>query len=223
MRNTIAHCRSFTCSRGFVSALRGGKATSNCMTARAGISTTGKCLESPGPKAPGRARAKKPWMRAVWREGITPLLQMHDALECSVSSPEQAECVAQLGCEAVALEVPIRVDLKYGRNWGDAKHAWAELQQNKPALKQPSGQMPAPAKVNGHAAATPAATSTLIVPKQEEPETLEQRLARIALADLIGEQPINGKISCPFHEDDTPSLHVYRDHYHCFGCGAHGG
>jgi hypothetical protein len=40
---------------------------------------------------------------------------------------------------------------------------------------------------------------------------------------LIGEQPINGKIACPFHEDDTPSLHVYSDHYYCFGCHAHGG
>jgi DNA polymerase I-like protein with 3'-5' exonuclease and polymerase domains len=168
------------------------------------------------------ARHTKLWMRAVWREGITPLLQMHDALECSVSSPEQAERVAQLGCEAVALEVPIRVDLKYGHDWGDARHAWAELQQNRPALKQPS---PRAVKVNGHAAVAPAATSTLIVsaPEQEEPESLDGRLQKIPLADLIGEQPINGKICCPFHEDDTPSLHVYRDHYHCFGCGAHGG
>jgi DNA polymerase-1 len=73
------------------------------------------------------ARHTKLWMRAVWREGIIPLLQMHDCLDCSVSSREQAERVAQLGCEAVALEVPIRVDLKYGRNWGDAKHTWEEL------------------------------------------------------------------------------------------------
>jgi DNA polymerase I len=54
------------------------------------------------------------------------------------------------------------------------------------------------------------------------PESLEERLARIPLADLIGERPINGKISCPFHEDETPSLHVYRDHYYCFGCHAYG-
>lgn len=27
---------------------------------------------------------------------------------------------------------------------------------------------------------------------------------------------------CPFHRDRTPSLTVYSDHYHCFGCGAHG-
>jgi hypothetical protein len=44
------------------------------------------------------------------------------------------------------------------------------------------------------------------------------------LADLIGERPVNGKIRCVFHaDDDTPSLHIYRDHYHCFSCGAHGG
>lgn len=32
------------------------------------------------------------------------------------------------------------------------------------------------------------------------------------------------KVRCPFHEDHTASLHFYynEDHYHCFGCGAHG-
>jgi len=25
-----------------------------------------------------------------------------------------------------------------------------------------------------------------------------------------------------FHEDSTPSCHIYPDHFHCFGCGAHG-
>lgn len=27
---------------------------------------------------------------------------------------------------------------------------------------------------------------------------------------------------CPFHEEKTPSFTVYDDHYHCYGCGAHG-
>lgn len=27
---------------------------------------------------------------------------------------------------------------------------------------------------------------------------------------------------CPFHDEKTPSFHVFTDHYHCFGCGAHG-
>lgn len=34
-------------------------------------------------------------------------------------------------------------------------------------------------------------------------------------SDLIG--------CCPFHSENTPSFHIYQDqHYHCFGCGAHG-
>jgi DNA polymerase I-like protein with 3'-5' exonuclease and polymerase domains len=73
------------------------------------------------------ARHTKLWMRACWREGFVPLLQMHDALELSVASPEQAERVRQLGCEAIKLAVPMRVDLKFGRTWGDVKHSWEEL------------------------------------------------------------------------------------------------
>jgi DNA polymerase I-like protein with 3'-5' exonuclease and polymerase domains len=171
------------------------------------------------------ARHTKLWMRACWREGIVPLLQMHDALECSVSSPELAERVAQLGREAVTLEVPIQVDLKYGRNWGDAAHMWEELHSDtKP--KKAAIATALPIKVNGHAAPIPIAAAAPVILQEQEPEfeTLEQRLARIPLVDLIGEQLIAGKITCPFHEDDdTPSLHVYSDHYHCFGCGAHGG
>lgn len=27
---------------------------------------------------------------------------------------------------------------------------------------------------------------------------------------------------CPFHHERTPSFTLYNDHFHCFGCGAHG-
>lgn len=27
---------------------------------------------------------------------------------------------------------------------------------------------------------------------------------------------------CPFHNEKTPSFHCFPDHYHCYGCGAHG-
>jgi DNA polymerase I-like protein with 3'-5' exonuclease and polymerase domains len=73
------------------------------------------------------ARHTKLWMRAVFREGIVPLLQMHDGLELSVATREQGELVARLACEAVKLKVPMRTDITYGRTWGDAKHDWAEL------------------------------------------------------------------------------------------------
>jgi DNA polymerase I-like protein with 3'-5' exonuclease and polymerase domains len=72
------------------------------------------------------ARHTKLWMRAVWREGVVPLLQMHDALELSTPSREQGELVGRLACEAVTLKVPMRTDVKFGRSWGDATHTWAE-------------------------------------------------------------------------------------------------
>jgi CHC2-type zinc finger protein/Toprim domain-containing protein len=46
--------------------------------------------------------------------------------------------------------------------------------------------------------------------------------ASVSLVDLINEEVVDGKMCCPFHDDSTPSLKIYDDHYHCFGCGAHG-
>ncbi len=56
----------------------------------------------------------------------------------------------------------------------------------------------------------------------------QQILSRLSLATLIGEKVAlqrRGNIAtgcCPFHEENTPSFYVYDDHYHCYGCGAHG-
>ena len=32
----------------------------------------------------------------------------------------------------------------------------------------------------------------------------------------------NGMVRCLFHEDTTPSMKLYDDHYHCFGCQVSG-
>jgi DNA polymerase I-like protein with 3'-5' exonuclease and polymerase domains len=85
------------------------------------------------------ARQAKLWMRACWREGIVPLLMMHDGLELSVSASEQAERVAQLGCKAITLSVPMQVEAKYGRTWADATHAWADIPEAPPT---PSAAVP---------------------------------------------------------------------------------
>ena len=53
-------------------------------------------------------------------------------------------------------------------------------------------------------------------------------LERVDAVDVIGKRVQLRKVGnhhtglCPFHEEKTPSFHVYADHYHCFGCGAHG-
>lgn len=57
---------------------------------------------------------------------------------------------------------------------------------------------------------------------------LEELRARTPLAPLIGARTKLTRVGrqwkgcCPFHGEKTPSFYVYDDHYHCFGCGAHG-
>ncbi len=57
---------------------------------------------------------------------------------------------------------------------------------------------------------------------------LDELRARTPLAPLIGRRVKleragrQWKACCPFHGEKTPSFHIWDDHYHCFGCGAHG-
>ena len=126
------------------------------------------------------ARHTKLWMRACWREGIVPLLQMHDALDCSVASPELAERVAQLGREAVTLEVPMQVDLKFGRSWGDAKHSWEELNgiaptKPKPKPKPKSKPRPKPKPTSAPTKPRPKPTSRNPSPRSSPSPSLNPR------------------------------------------------
>lgn len=43
-----------------------------------------------------------------------------------------------------------------------------------------------------------------------------------ALQARTGEEPKHNKVRCPFHAENSPSLHIYSDHWHCFGCGRGG-
>lgn len=66
------------------------------------------------------ARQTKMAMLACYREGILPLLQMHDELDFPFESPRVGERASQIMSEVVRLEVPMKVDLQYGHNWGQA-------------------------------------------------------------------------------------------------------
>src|SRR5262249_5537264 len=50
--------------------------------------------------------------------------------------------VARLGEEVIELEVPMKVDVSYGRTWGDAKHTWAELHAETGHHVEPVGEIP---------------------------------------------------------------------------------
>ena len=57
---------------------------------------------------------------------------------------------------------------------------------------------------------------------------LDELRARTPIAAVVGRKTKltragrQWKGCCPFHGEKTPSLYVYDDHFHCFGCGAHG-
>jgi DNA polymerase I-like protein with 3'-5' exonuclease and polymerase domains len=67
------------------------------------------------------ARQTKLAMRGLWREGIIPLIQMHDELSLSTSDERVALRAQAIMVDAVKLVVPTIVDLEYGKTWGDAK------------------------------------------------------------------------------------------------------
>jgi len=52
-------------------------------------------------------------------EGITPMVQLHDELDISVESKEQAQKIKDIMENCVELEVPNKVDYEVGDNWGD--------------------------------------------------------------------------------------------------------
>ena len=54
-------------------------------------------------------------------------------------------------------------------------------------------------------------------------ETVKGRVTPQMAAERY-DLPVNrsGMACCPFHNDRTPSMKLYPDHFHCFGCGQTG-
>ncbi|MDI2090633.1 DNA primase [Commensalibacter oyaizuii] len=56
-------------------------------------------------------------------------------------------------------------------------------------------------------------------------EELRQRVplhSIIARKVKVARSGRHWKACCPFHGEKTPSFYIYDDHFHCYGCGAHG-
>ena len=58
-------------------------------------------------------------MLNLYREGIVPHIQIHDELDISVESDEQAKKIIEIMEEAVKLKIPNKVDYESGNNWGE--------------------------------------------------------------------------------------------------------
>ena len=58
-------------------------------------------------------------MIELYKEGITPHIQVHDELDVSVS--DNRKRIKEIMENAVSLEVPNKVDYECGPNWGNIK------------------------------------------------------------------------------------------------------
>ena len=63
-------------------------------------------------------QTKKAMVDVYEQLNITPLIQVHDELDCSVKSEKQAKEVKEVMENCVELEVPSKVDIDFGESWG---------------------------------------------------------------------------------------------------------
>jgi hypothetical protein len=146
-----------------------------------------------------------------------------------------------LAREVVSLTVPIRVDLGFGHNWADAKHSWAELHGQEPAdvpSIMPTQRITQAEFDEINAGLIREGIAPLIMSPTARAATSEVLPWEGPAVEIAppAESPqgnghddhelASGKILCPFHDDHSPSLHIYPGvedpHFHCFACGAHG-
>jgi DNA polymerase I-like protein with 3'-5' exonuclease and polymerase domains len=77
----------------------------------------------------GAAVQTKKALLACAREGLLPMLQMHDELCFSVGTKAESERPAEIMRDVVPLLVPVRVDNEFGPNWGRAKYTYEEARK----------------------------------------------------------------------------------------------
>ena len=68
----------------------------------------------------GAADMIKVALRDLWRAGIKPLLTIHDENDFSMPNTQVAQDAAEIMRNCMRLEVPMKVDIDYGRSWGEA-------------------------------------------------------------------------------------------------------
>lgn len=71
-------------------------------------------------QASGADMTKKA-MVDLYKEGLVPMIAIHDELALSVTDKKQAEYIADIMTKAVPLEVPNVCDIEIGPSWGEAK------------------------------------------------------------------------------------------------------
>jgi DNA polymerase len=162
--------------------------------------------------------------------GYKVVLHVHDEVICEVPEGSNTQSSAPLLTEDFARRLleppdwaaglPIAAKIRSGKRYAKSSSPRAPTPA---ALPQPQASVSEvaeiPAEANERTSKLPIGSDS-----DHNPENDEEEETEVSLPDLIGEPLIDGKILCPFHDDHTPSLRIYPDHYHCYAgtCGAHG-
>jgi DNA polymerase I-like protein with 3'-5' exonuclease and polymerase domains len=57
----------------------------------------------------------------LYKEGLVPLIQIHDEIAISVKTKEKAKFIAKIMEDAISLDVPMKTDIEIGDSWGTAQ------------------------------------------------------------------------------------------------------
>jgi DNA polymerase len=148
-------------------------------------------------------------MQRLETAGYPVALHVHDEVV--------TETPGNFGSEAEFLQIMLMLP-----GWASGLPIAAKAWSGRRYAKVKTGKLPDPMLCSEVDATPPEPSTALEVSARRVSSSEDGSDCTVPLTALIGEPLVNGVMNCPFHDDAEPSLKIYDDHYHCYGCGAHG-